>query len=119
MKRWRCNLVMSAALISLTDLALAQPDPVPKPQVPDPKTTIPEKIAPPEEGIPGRGPPPSTPAKPPESLSEKLSRTEGVIRPPTGIDPELKVPAPVPDPGTTRVIPPPGSPGNPSPERPK
>ena len=41
-------------------------------------------------------------------LSEKLDRTDGVIRPPANIAPDMAVRAPVPDPGTTRVIPPSG-----------
>jgi hypothetical protein len=45
-------------------------------------------------------------------LSDKLSRTDGVIRPPTNIAPDMTVRPPVPNPGTTRVIPPPGSPGD-------
>ena len=45
------------------------------------------------------------------SLSERLEKTDGVIRPPTGIDPEMTVSPPVANPGTTPVIPPPGSPG--------
>ena len=44
-------------------------------------------------------------------LSDKLDRTDGVIRPPANIAPEMSVRPPVPNPGTTRVIPPPGSPG--------
>lgn len=44
-------------------------------------------------------------------LSEKLDRTDGVIRPPADIAPDMTVRPPVPDPGTTRVIPPPGTPG--------
>jgi hypothetical protein len=44
-------------------------------------------------------------------LSEKLDRTDGVIRPPTDIAPDMTVRPPVPGFGTTRVIPPPGSPG--------
>ena len=44
-------------------------------------------------------------------LSEKLNRTDGVIRPPANIAPEMAVRPPEPNPGTTRVIPPPGSPG--------
>jgi hypothetical protein len=40
-------------------------------------------------------------------LSDKLDRTDGVIRPPA----DMAVRPPVPNPGTTRVIPPPGSPG--------
>src|SRR5947209_3861931 len=43
----------------------------------------------------------------PESPSEKLSRTEGVLCPPN-IDAEIK--APTPNVGTMPVIPPPGSP---------
>jgi acetyl esterase/lipase len=53
------------------------------------------------------------------SLSDTLGRTDGVLTPPRGIDPGIRAPAPVPDPGTTPVIPPPGSPGNPAPVRPK
>jgi hypothetical protein len=44
-------------------------------------------------------------------LSDKLDRTDGVIRPPTDIAPDMTVRPPVPNPGTTLVIPPPGSPG--------
>jgi hypothetical protein len=46
-----------------------------------------------------------------EPLSDKLNRTDGVIRPPANIAPDMTVRPPVPNPGTTRVIPPPGSPG--------
>lgn len=45
------------------------------------------------------------------TLSDKLERTDGVIRPPETATPDMTVPAPVPNPGTTPVIPPPGSPG--------
>ena len=45
----------------------------------------------------------------PETLSDKLDSTGGVIRPPADIAPDMAVRAP--DPGTTRVIPPPGTPG--------
>lgn len=44
-------------------------------------------------------------------LSDKLERTDGVIRPPTNIAPDMTVRPPVPDPGTTPVIPAPGTPG--------
>lgn len=110
----------TAALIFSSGSVLAQNDGLPKPSPVDPKRNIPEKIAPPEEGIstPAQKAPTSS-AAPPETLSEKLSRTEGVLRPPRHMDPDVLVPAPVPNPGTTRVIPPPGTPGNPSPERPK
>jgi hypothetical protein len=47
----------------------------------------------------------------PETLSNKLDSTGGVIRPPADIAPDMAVRPPEPDPGTTRVIPPPGTPG--------
>jgi hypothetical protein len=77
---------------------------------PDPRKDIPEKMEP----DPKRE---SSPRDDP--LSDKLGRTDGVIVPPPDVDLRMNVPAPVPDPGTTPVIPPPGSPGNPSPIRPK
>jgi hypothetical protein len=42
-------------------------------------------------------------------LSDKLNRTDGVIRPPADIAPDMTVRPPVPNPGTTPVIPPPGT----------
>ena len=53
--------------------------------------------------------------RPGETLSERLDRNSGVIQPPAGTDPGIAVPVPDPNPGTTPVIPPPGTPGgNPS-----
>jgi hypothetical protein len=46
-----------------------------------------------------------------EPLSEKLDRTDGVIRPPVDIAPDMALRPPFPDPGTTLVIPPLGAPG--------
>jgi hypothetical protein len=51
-------------------------------------------------------------ARPGESLTERLNRTDGVIRPPDNIAPRMpQASPPTPDPGTTPVIPPPGTPG--------
>lgn len=44
-----------------------------------------------------------------ESLSSKLAQSDGVICPPTQVDPEIHAPAP--QGGRMPVIPPPGSPG--------
>jgi hypothetical protein len=44
-----------------------------------------------------------------EPLSDKLTKSDGVLCPPAGVDPEIH--APTPDAGNTPVIPPPGSPG--------
>lgn len=44
------------------------------------------------------------------SLSDRLERSGGVIRPPAGVDPQIQVPPP--EPGARMpVIPPPGTPG--------
>jgi hypothetical protein len=46
-----------------------------------------------------------------ETLSERLDRANGVIQPPAGTDPGIAAPVPMPPPGSTPVIPPPGTPG--------
>src|SRR6202790_4644261 len=52
-----------------------------------------------------------------EPLGDKLARSDGVLCPPSGVDPEIR--APTPDTGNTPVIPPPGSPGGDPNVRPK
>ena len=52
-----------------------------------------------------------------EPLGDKLARSDGVLCPPAGVDPEIR--APTPDTGNTPVIPPPGSPGGDPTVRPK
>jgi hypothetical protein len=76
------------------------------PNMPAPQNTIPEKIEPQSRDPSSTG---STGSG--ATLSDKLEATDGVIRPPSNIAPDMTVPAPNPDPGTTRIIPPPGSPG--------
>jgi hypothetical protein len=44
-----------------------------------------------------------------EALGDKLARSNGVLCPPLGVDPEIR--APTPETGDRPVIPPPGSPG--------
>jgi hypothetical protein len=56
-------------------------------------------------------------AEPGENLSNKLARTDGVLCPPPGVDPDIHEPAP--GGGRTPVIPPPGSPGGDPATRPK
>ena len=46
-----------------------------------------------------------------ESLSKQLDRDKGVITPPDIGDTEIETTVPDPNPGTTKVIPPPGTPG--------
>jgi hypothetical protein len=60
---------------------------------------------------------PQQPAAAPENLTERLARADGVLCPPAGVDPEMRLPTP--DAGRTPVIPPPGSPGGDPSLRPK
>lgn len=118
----RLALLGASALFSTAVVAAEVPaPPVGKPPVPgaepvpkpgDPTTTVPEKMEP----APNQGAAPGTSG---ESLSDKLDRSNGVITPPATGAPDMRVPAPNPEPNTTPVIPPPGSPGNPSPVIPK
>lgn len=101
------RLIVSAALSAAFGGAVVAQTPVQPqrpPNMPSPQTTIPEKIAPEEPSSTG-----STGTQ--GTLSDRLEASDGVIRPPAGIDPDITTPAPVPDPGTTPVIRPPGSPG--------
>ena len=52
-----------------------------------------------------------------EPLADKLAKSDGVLCPPAGVDPEIH--APTPDAGNTPVIPPPGSRGGNPDIRPK
>jgi hypothetical protein len=54
-----------------------------------------------------------------KNLSDKLDASGGVIKPSPGVDPEIVKPAPVPEPNSTPVIPPPGVPGGPPGPEPK
>jgi hypothetical protein len=60
---------------------------------------------------------PHNPATPPDNLTKRLAQSDGVICPPPGVDPEIRLPTP--DTGRTPVIPPPGSPGGDPSIRPK
>lgn len=100
-------LILAAFMASSATGAFAQ-DPVLPPQAPNmpaPKDIPAEKIKPQEPSETGSA----------GTLSDKLERSDGVIRPPETGTPDMNVRPPVPNPGTTPVIPAPGSPGgNPS-----
>jgi hypothetical protein len=104
MKRIR-TIAAALAIFGVPSLALTQSP------APDPKACSPgERLQPGE-----RGPKPPAETKG-ENLSEKLSRTEGVICPPS-TDPDIRVQPP--NSGKTPVIPPPGTPGGDQSIRPK
>ena len=97
-------------------LSVAQSAAQPSPAPGDPHKTIPEKIEPAPDARGSSGAAPGTSG---ETLSDRLNRHDGVLHPPETNAPDMRVPAPNPNPNTTPVIPPPGSPGNPSPVEPK
>jgi hypothetical protein len=77
-----------------------------------PAVTSPIQIVP-EDTSPGRS------GSSQESLGKTLSRTDGVIHPPQGVDPGLTISPPPHAQGTMPVIPPPGTPGGEPGLRPK
>lgn len=120
--RTRSKLIFMTALIAASGAAIAQAPPAP--------ATPPQQTAPP---APQRSancaptehsngttiaPDGTTTGRGREPLGDKLARSDGVLCPPAGVDPEMR--APPPETGSnTPVIPPPGSPGGDQSIRPK
>jgi hypothetical protein len=105
-------LVLTTILAAgLSSAALAQNPGVlnqQAPNMPAPNQMPAEKVEP-DSNLSGPAGPSETGST--NNLSDKLEQSDGVIRPPANASPDITVPAPVPDPGTTPVIRPPGSPG--------
>ncbi|MDF3813274.1 MULTISPECIES: hypothetical protein [Rhodopseudomonas] len=100
------TLIATCCLVfAVCHQASAQTPPAAPPTAANPSGCAPAAIAPGQSGsakpgiTTGQGRP----------LGEKLADSNGVLCPPTGIDPEMR--APTPQTGTMRVIPPPGTPG--------
>jgi hypothetical protein len=100
----------------LVALALGTPAIAQSPPELAPPPGAPQDATPPSESTT----PPVVPGKPDEKpLSEELKENEGVLEAPKALDQGIVREAPVPEPNTTPVIPPPGSPGgdpNPQPK---
>jgi hypothetical protein len=110
-RRWTSLIIMAGAAAVFAGDAVAQQDrsaqpPVERRTAPGwrPDTAIPEKI---EPSVPDEGSGSSSPRAP---LSDELSRSGGVIKPPD-MDPHIKQPVPDTGPQSMPVIPPPGTPG--------
>lgn len=102
MSRMFLRTGVALAMVLTSGLALAQATGPRDPNMPDPRNVPAEKIKP--EMPLSTGTPGST-------LSERLEKSDGVIKPQGDPDPGITVRPPVPNPGTTPVIPPPGAPG--------
>jgi hypothetical protein len=83
---------------------------------PRPAPAVPQAPGP---GAGSSDPAPSGTSEDPSSLSDKLSRSGGVIQPPATVDPAMKQPTPPTGPQSMPVIPPPGTPGNDQDVKPK
>ena len=95
----RLPIVLATMLVSTT--ALAQTPSAPQrsqdgaPTLPPPSEQVPERIRPQTDGSGG-------------TLSDKLERSDGVIKPPTGVDPEIRTIPPGNTGSEMPVIKPPG-----------
>jgi hypothetical protein len=113
-------LLLLSVLIGVPAAASAQAPPTPT--TPPAQTAPPTRVSDcaPMQPVPPRGtiaPEGSTTGQRAEPLGDKLAKSDGVLCPPAGVDPEIR--APTPDTGNTPVIPPPGSPGGDPNVRPK
>ena len=116
------TLLISCALLASAGSTLAQAPPTrstPAQQTAPPAPDRPQNCTPMEKGAhPGAAVPEGqTTGQAREPLGDRLARSDGVLCPPAGVDPEMR--APTPDAGKTPVIPPPGSPGGDQSIRPK
>ena len=108
--------LLSCVVMATAGAASAQAPPLP--------ATPPGEIAPPAPAN-NCAPMPRGPVAPDgtttgqagEPLGDKLAKSDGVLCPPAGVDPQMR--APTPETGNTPVIPPPGSPGGNPKIRPK
>jgi hypothetical protein len=117
--RIKLSLFFSCVLMAASGVAAAHGPPAP--------ATPPAHIAPPASAY-NCAPTQSTPqgnivpegtttGQNREPLGDQLAKSDGVLCPPAGVDPQMR--APTPDAGNTPVIPPPGSPGGDPTIRPK
>jgi hypothetical protein len=113
-------LFISCLLIAAPGLAIAQAPP--SPATPVAETAVPASPTrcAPMAPVPSQGTGAAegtTTGQRAEPLGDKLAKSDGVLCPPAGVDPEIR--APTPEGGNMPVIPPPGSPGGDPSIRPK
>ena len=112
-------LLASFLIASSAALAQAPPTPATPPAqtAPVPQRNAATNCTPTQTGPQGTLTPNGATTGQAEPLTDKLARTDGVLCPPVGVDPEIR--APTPQTGNTPVLPPPGSPGGDPSVRPK
>jgi hypothetical protein len=114
-------LLLSCALIAVSGVAAAQAPPAQStppaqvaPTAPDRATACTPTQTTPNGNIAPNG---TTTGQSQAPLGDKLAKSDGVLCPPAGVDPQMRAPAP--ETGNMPVIPPPGSPGGDPTIRPK
>ena len=109
------SLLLSCVLIAVSGTVGAQTPPGPPAHAAAP---VPNGCAPTQTTPQGNiAPEGATTGQSPALLGDKLAKSDGVLCPPAGVDPQMR--APTPQTGNTPVIPPPGSPGGDPNVRPK
>lgn len=116
------TLALSCVLMLAPIVAAAQAPPTPATPPAQTAPPTPQRAAancaPQQPSHPGvAAPEGTTTGQGTSSLGDKLAKSDGVLCPPAGVDPEMR--APTPQGGNTPVIPPPGSPGGDPSIRPK
>ncbi|MGV7212909.1 hypothetical protein [Bradyrhizobium sp. UFLA05-112] len=120
--RTTSKLILASLLIAASGTAMAQapPSPATPPQATAPPPPQRASDCTPTQSDQPRGtvrPDGQTTGQAREPLGDKLAKSDGVLCPPSGVDPEMRAPAP--EVGKTPIIPPPGSPGGDPNVRPK
>ncbi|WLB55902.1 hypothetical protein [Bradyrhizobium japonicum] len=119
--RTTSNIILASLLIAASGAAIAQAPPAPAtpPQATAPSSAQHAANCMPQDR-PNRATAPDgiTTGQSREPLGDKLAKSDGVLCPPSGVDPDMHAPAPSTD-GAMPVIPPPGSPGGDPTVRPK
>jgi hypothetical protein len=114
-------IYLSLLWIAMGGAAAAQAPPgKPSAEIAPPVTAGGSKGCAPMQPAPQQGtiaPEGSTIGQSREPLGDRLAKSDGVLCPPSGVDPQIRLPTP--DAGNTPVIPPPGSPGGDPTVRPK
>jgi hypothetical protein len=112
------SLIVSCLLVAVSGAAGAQTPPGPPAHAAPPAPDRAEGCAPTQTTPQGNiAPEGTTTGQSPAPLGDKLAKSDGVLCPPAGVDPQMR--APTPQTGNMPVIPPPGSPGGDPNIRPK
>jgi hypothetical protein len=117
------TLFLSCLLIAVSGAAAAQAPPSPStpsaqtaPPAPDRAAGCAPTQTTPQGNIAPKG---TTTGQAQAPLGDRLAQSDGVLCPPSGVDPQMHAPTPENGTGSMPVIPPPGSPGGDPTVRPK